>query len=44
MARRGCGDGGIGERDSTSERDSSDSLSLFIVSAAACTSGEVGEG
>ena len=30
----------MGEIDSTSDRDSSLSVSLFIVSAAACTSGE----
>ena len=36
----GCGEGGIGERDSTSDKESSESLSLFMVSAAACTRGE----
>ena len=30
----------MGERDSTSDRESSDPLSLFIVSAGACTRGE----
>ena len=39
MGGRRCGEGGRGERDSTSERDNSESVSLLMVSAIACTGG-----